>query len=372
MSIRNASGESVDGGLGKIQDLPNAPTSVSASNVGTARAYNNGAATVSFTADTTYWPATSFTATSTPGSFTATGTSSPLTVTGLASATAYTFSVTGSNGKNSAPSTSSSSITASTVPQVPGTPTATVTNTSTVSLAFTAGATGGSSITSYTATSSPSVSLTVTGTSSPISVSGVFNPATSYTFYLTAVNANGSSVTSSASNSVTPRTTYAIGDTGPGGGIVFYDAGSTLSWGRYLEAAVSTTSPSWTDSSVPWIGSGSTTTTNGNTNTAIGTGMANTLAMVAQNATAGCAATVCRSYAGGGYTSTTTGWFLPSKDDFNALVAQGTAFSGLTTNPYWSSSEYTYRYSWFQFGDGSGQSVTTKSSSEYVRAIRAF
>ena len=53
MSIRNANGESVDGAVGKIADVPNAPTSVSAADVGTARAYNNGAATVSFTPDTT-------------------------------------------------------------------------------------------------------------------------------------------------------------------------------------------------------------------------------------------------------------------------------------------------------------------------------
>lgn len=39
----------------------------------------------------------------------------------------------------------------------------------------------------------------------------------------------------------------AIGDTGPGGGIVFYDAGSRQSWGRYLEVAPT----GWASASVP-------------------------------------------------------------------------------------------------------------------------
>jgi hypothetical protein len=97
MSIRNANEESVDGTTGKIADVPIAPSSVAGTDVGTSRAYNNGAVSVAFTPDATYWPATSFTATSTPGSFTTTGASSPLVVTGLASQTAYTFSVTGTN-----------------------------------------------------------------------------------------------------------------------------------------------------------------------------------------------------------------------------------------------------------------------------------
>ncbi len=77
---------------------PNAPVSVSATDVGTSRAYNNGAASVAFTSGGDNGaPITSFTVTSSPGSFTATGSSSPLTVTGLQSATSYTFTVTATN-----------------------------------------------------------------------------------------------------------------------------------------------------------------------------------------------------------------------------------------------------------------------------------
>jgi hypothetical protein len=61
---------------------------------------------------------------------------------------------------------------------------------------------GGSAITSYTVTSSPG-SLTGTGASSPITVSGLTN-GTAYTFTVTATNATGTGPASAASNSVTP------------------------------------------------------------------------------------------------------------------------------------------------------------------------
>jgi hypothetical protein len=188
------------------REVPNAPTIGTATDVGTARAFNNGAGTVTFTAPTFDGglPITSYTATSNPGSLTATGAGSPLTVTGLTSSTAYTFTVRATNsvGQSTA-SAASNSITATTVPQAPTIGTATDGGTgSTVSVAFTGNATGGKAITTYTATSSPG-GLTGTGASSPITVSGL-TAGTAYTFTVTATNANGTSTASAASNSVTP------------------------------------------------------------------------------------------------------------------------------------------------------------------------
>lgn len=186
------------------REVPNAPTIGTATDVGTGRAYNNGAATVTFTAPT--WngglPITSYVVTSSPGGFTGTGASSPITVTGLASNTNYTFTVKAVNAAGqSASSAASNSILATTVPQAPTIGTATAGNT-TASVAFTAGATGGKAVSVYTATSSPG-SITGTNSVSPITVSGLTN-GTAYTFTVTATNANGTSTASSASNSVTP------------------------------------------------------------------------------------------------------------------------------------------------------------------------
>ena len=69
---------------------------------------------------------------------------------------------------------------------------------------------GGSPITGYTVTSSPG-GFTKSGPASPITVTGLTN-GTAYTFTVTATNVKGTSLPSSASNSVTPFVPVADGD----------------------------------------------------------------------------------------------------------------------------------------------------------------
>ena len=100
---------------------------------------------------------------------------------------------------------SNTTATVTSVPDAPTIGTATSTGSTTATVAFTQPANnGGSTITSYTATSSPSG---ITGTlnqagSGTITVSGLA-ASTSYTFTVTATNAVGTSAASSASNSIT-------------------------------------------------------------------------------------------------------------------------------------------------------------------------
>jgi uncharacterized protein (TIGR02145 family) len=184
--------------------VPGAPT------IGTATA-GNAQATVTFTVPASNGGSaiTGYTATSSPGGITATGSASPVTVTGLTNGTTYTFTVTAINANgNSLPSSASNSVTLPTPSTVPGPPTigtATAGNAQ-ATVTFTAPTSnGGSAITGYTVTSSPG-GIIATGSASPITVTGLTN-GTAYTFTVTATNANGTSLASSSSNSVTPLTT---------------------------------------------------------------------------------------------------------------------------------------------------------------------
>jgi hypothetical protein len=177
---------------------PGVPTGVSAT-------IGNAQAAVSFTAPANNGGATitSYTVTSSPGGFTATGSSSPVTVTGLTNGVAYTFTVVATNSAGSSESSDPSSpVTPSTVPGAPTDVSATAGNAQ-AAVSFTAPANnGGAAITSYTVTSSPG-GFTATGSSSPITVTGLTN-GVAYTFTVIATNTNGSSSSSASSGAVTP------------------------------------------------------------------------------------------------------------------------------------------------------------------------
>jgi hypothetical protein len=198
MAVNKKSGKKSQGANDFL--MPKAPTIGTATDVGTARPFNNGAATVTFTADPTY-AADSFTVTSTPGSYTASGSSSPITVTGLQSDTSYTFTVTATNvyGTSDA-SAASNSITATTVPAKPAAPSASSPNADQDEISWTAPANGGKVITNYYWESNDGKSGN-TGTTTSATVAQ--EAGTAQTYRVEATNANGDSEFSDYSTEVT-------------------------------------------------------------------------------------------------------------------------------------------------------------------------
>jgi hypothetical protein len=178
--------------------------------------------------------------------------------------------------------------------------------------------------------------------------------------------------------------TCSVGDTGPAGGTVFYALSAGFNCGptfsatgsptggqcHYLEAATSSSSPSWSDAVYAW--SGNTSVALGTTSTAVGAGYRNTLAMVTQSSggnTASRAGTVTRAYLGGGKSD----WYLPSENEITQLMIRKTNVSGLLDEYYWTSTEINAtvaRPYYMLNGYNGGEEV--KTGAHYVRPIRAF
>jgi hypothetical protein len=110
------------------------------------------------------------------------------------------------------------------------------------------------------------------------------------------------------------------------------------------------------------------------TSTALGTGMANTRAIVNGCGTAGIAARICDDLVLNGFSD----WYLPSKDELNKLNGNGAAIGMIDfsiTRIYWNSSEYDATYPWHQYFDPSesGQYHSfSKKGHVLVRAVRSF
>jgi hypothetical protein len=151
---------------------------------------------------------------------------------------------------------------------------------------------------------------------------------------------------------------YQIGDTGPAGGIVFFDKGDhTYGW-RYLEAASRNIG-----SETPWDANGRSV--NG-TSTTVGTGKQNTEIMVDAGITAG---QIARQYSQGEYSD----WFLPSKDELDLMYRnlKQRGLGNFGNGQYWSSSVYGGSLAWAQsFSDGN--QTPPHMNTRQVRVIRAF
>lgn len=230
--------------------------------------------------------------------------------------------------------------------------------------------------------------------------------ATAYT--ITATNVTGTA-TATFTLTVTAALTCAtggtciVGDTGPGGGKVFYvhasgtfDCGPTLaSTCKYLEVAPS----GWNTGADPtklWavtahrssdIGTITNDSSAYNNALGIGLGYKNSVAIVDQGNDTTTAAGAARAYAGGSQSD----WYLPTTAELNLLcqwarnVVQvvttqctggtlntGTGASGFSTAYYWSSSEFDASIAWNQ-GFLYGNQVTNyKFNTLYVRPVRAF
>jgi hypothetical protein len=161
---------------------------------------------------------------------------------------------------------------------------------------------------------------------------------------------------------ITPPITYAIGDTGPAGGWIFYDKGSSSDGWRYLEAASSDQS-----TGAPWGCYG--TLISGADGTAVGTGEQNTIDIEAGCTTAGTAADICANFSLGGYSD----WFLPSKDELDLMYENLTVagVGGVAGSDYWSSSEFNAYDAWGRDFIG-GIIYAYKYYTGPVRAVRAF
>jgi uncharacterized protein len=163
---------------------------------------------------------------------------------------------------------------------------------------------------------------------------------------------------------------YAVGDTGPAGGLIFYVNPNHAADGwRYLEAAP-------VDQSAGAAWGCFRRAISGARGTEIGAGRQNTLDILAACAEPETAARLCATYRLNGV----GGWFLPSRDELGALYrglkagGAGHVSGGAADNvTYWTSSQQTADMaSHIDFADSGRQHFDDKDFPRRVRAIRAF
>ena len=168
--------------------------------------------------------------------------------------------------------------------------------------------------------------------------------------------------------------TNCLGSQGQAGGNVFLTPSSVgNTTGKYFEVAlvdVSVNKLKYCDNpanvSDPLLVVGAS-------DTSIGTGYSNTLAMKANSNCSSGAANAADSFSkdssrNGGYSD----WFIPSKDELNAVISNVGNLIKLSSDQYWSSSEGSNSWeAWEQYITGP-QNLRAKTDSYWVRLVRMY
>jgi hypothetical protein len=243
---------------------------------------------------------------------------------------------------------------------------------------------GGTSITAkgicWSTSPNPTIQLstkTLNGTGTATFIGDLASLTLHVTYYVRgyATNSTGTGY----GDEIVFTTKYAIGETGPAGGLVFYDKGTTSNGWRYLEAnyadffsvIVPTVwwNGTWVYQNVVGI----------SPDTGLGAGKANTLLIIAANSNLNNAAKACDDYVS---PSGHSDWYLPSSEEL-AMMCQNLHSAGkgnFLDAFYWSSTDTNRIHNalWMQFSSGAtsdpcqlrsdlGRNMTNK-----VRPVRQF
>jgi hypothetical protein len=194
------------------------------------------------------------------------------------------------------------------------------------------------------------------------------------TYYIRAYAKNKVGIT--YGNEVNFTTVYRVGETGPAGGIIFYDQGSKKNGWRYMETTLK-------DIDVVAPG-GCYNTVNINTDSAMGAGLENTNKIIELCSESGISARVAKSFTLNNYKD----WFLPSFYELKAIfnsnpsssspskaqyvqfVQQGKIGYGYQTSTFQgigSQANMIFANYWEQIWTNSG-----RKDDHYVRPVRRF
>jgi ankyrin repeat protein len=153
---------------------------------------------------------------------------------------------------------------------------------------------------------------------------------------------------------------YKVGESGPAGGIVFFDKGYEGDGWRYLEAAPSDIGSAAWSAKAP---------SSGITGEGIGCGKPNTATIVAELGAGDCAASLCAAYTAQGFSD----WFLPSVEELQLMFAALPKGSFAGGESYWSSSLQgdSNKYGYIVFSPGRSDYVAIYGKM-LLRPIREF